>query len=697
MLRKPILVLLLALLATVSWAQVTSDFSLTANPAFTIPLGPSLADGTPFYTIGGGASLKGEYTLPFARAFFTGLALDVDFLPINAASKAMTFLSVGPEVGIRFFPIPRLGMKLAGYGGMYLGFGAGATVYNPFAAGFADLSYLLSPSLSLGVGATYKYNFSKFGPVYNGIGVNLGVSYHIGAGSGKADLRIEPKIEPIFPLFYTYYDKNQAGTLTLKNTSPGPIQDVTVSFFVKEYMEQPKNFWSAPALDRNQEVSAPVFALFDQRIFDVTTETKVAGEVVVAYKYLGKEGTTRVPVTVTINNRNALTWDDDRKAAAFITSTDPDVMLFAKNVASDAGSKAKPPAINTTFRIAMALFQAMNLQGVSYVTDPTTPYASSSQNKTALDFLQFPMQTFAYRAGDCDDLSILYSALLEAAGIRTALITVPGHIYAAFDLGMRKEDVKATFANPDAVIYPENESTAWLPIEITLVRKGFTEAWRAGAVDWQTNNAKGVAKFLIVRDAWTAYPPVSSSRVVKDAVRLPEKEAVFREYTAEMTRFMGIDFQPRATKLLSDLKLTENKTNTRLMNRLGILYARYGMLKEAKSQFEAALKISGDDASSAVFINIGNVSYLNGSFADAVSYYSKALEKKPGTPAALQGITLASYELGDRKSVDTALAQLKQADPEAADKLASLGSGTVDTASRAAASDKEVETWIEEE
>jgi len=694
--RKPFLVLTLALLAASSWGQVTSDFSLTANPAFTIPLGPSLADGTPFYTIGGGASLKGEYTLPFARALFTGLALDVDFLPINAASKAMTFLSLGPQLGLQFFPIPRLGMKLAGYGGMYLGFGAGATVYNPFAAGFADISYLLSPSLSLGLGATYKYNFSKFGPVYNGIGVNLGVSYHIGAGSGKADLRIEPKIEPIFPLFYTYYDKNQAGTLALKNTSPGPIQDVTVSLFVKEYMEQPKNFWSAPALDRNQEVSAPIFALFDQRIFDVTTETKVAGEVVVAYKYLGKEGTTRVPVTVTINNRNALTWDDDRKAAAFVTSTDPDVLLFAKNVASDAGSKAKPPAINTTFRIAMALFQAMNLQGVSYVTDPTTPYASSSQNKTALDFLQFPMQTFAYRAGDCDDLSILYSALLEAAGIRTALITVPGHIYVAFDLGMRKEDAKATFTNPDAVIYPENDTAAWLPIEITLVRKGFTEAWRAGAVDWQTNSAKGAAKFLIVRDAWMAYPPVSSSRVVKDAVRLPEKEAVFREYTAEMTRFMGIDFQPRATKLLSDLKLKENKTNTRLMNKLGILYARYGMLKEAKGQFEAALRASGGEASAAVYINIGNVSYLNGSFADAVSYYSKALEKKPGTPAALQGVTLASYELGDRKSVDTALAQLKQADPDAADKLAALGSGVVDTTSRAAAADKEVDTWIEE-
>jgi transglutaminase-like putative cysteine protease len=34
-----------------------------------------------------------------------------------------------------------------------------------------------------------------------------------------------------------------------------------------------------------------------------------------------------------------------------------------------------------------------------------------------------------YRAGDCDDLSILYCSLLEAIGIRTAFVTIPGHIF----------------------------------------------------------------------------------------------------------------------------------------------------------------------------------------------------------------------------------------------------------------------------
>ncbi len=105
------------------------------------------------------------------------------------------------------------------------------------------------------------------------------MSYHVGAAGGKARLGSSRTSTPIFPLFYTYYDKNPAGTVAIRNASAGPVQDVTASFYVKEYMEQPKNFWTAPALNRNQQVSVPVYALFDQRIFDVTTETKAAGEI----------------------------------------------------------------------------------------------------------------------------------------------------------------------------------------------------------------------------------------------------------------------------------------------------------------------------------------------------------------------------------------------------------------------------------
>ena len=66
-------------------------------------------------------------------------------------------------------------------------------------------------------------------------------------------------------------------------------------------------------------------------------------------------------------------------------------------------------------------------------------------------------------------------------------------------------------------------------------------------------------------------------------------------------------------------------------------------------------------------------------------------------PSYLRGLALASYEAGDTKSVDSALERLKTADPESANKLAALGSGTTaDTEARAASADKEVNTWSEE-
>ncbi len=39
--------------------------------------------------------------------------------------------------------------------------------------------------------------------------------------------------------------------------------------------------------------------------------------------------------------------------------------------------------------------------------------------------------------GDCDDLSILVCSLFEAVAIDTAFITVPGHIFMAFDSGLK--------------------------------------------------------------------------------------------------------------------------------------------------------------------------------------------------------------------------------------------------------------------
>ena len=81
--------------------------------------------------------------------------------------------------------------------------------------------------------------------------------------------------------------------------------------------------------------------------------------------------------------------------------------------------------------MALGIFEALRLYGMNYVRDPGSAYDLLSVDSMAVDYLQFPYQTLQYKAGDCDDLSILYCTLLEAVGIETAFVTVPGHIYMA--------------------------------------------------------------------------------------------------------------------------------------------------------------------------------------------------------------------------------------------------------------------------
>ena len=85
-------------------------------------------------------------------------------------------------------------------------------------------------------------------------------------------------------------------------------------------------------------------------------------------------------------------------------------------------------------------------------------------------------------------------------GIETAFITVPGHIYAAFDVG----DDYWLAGNGDII---EIAGRRWLPVEITVPDQGFARAWRIGALQWARYGDE--AELLPVREAWVLYPSVT--------------------------------------------------------------------------------------------------------------------------------------------------------------------------------------------
>jgi hypothetical protein len=307
-------------------------------------------------------------------------------------------------------------------------------------------------------------------------------------------------------------------------------------------------------------------------VLGITEGTKVLAEVQTEYKYRDEKQSGKHVESIKIQNRNAMTWDDDKKAAAFITAKDPAILRFSKNVAGatrDLGSKA----INTNFRYAFALFEALRIYDMNYVIDPSTPFTEYSKQNMAVDFLQFPRQTLEYKAGDCDDLSILYCSLLEAIGIETAFITIPGHIFIAFSTDINQSKGKSLFKDPDDLVFHEEKT--WVPVEITMIQNGFLKAWEVGAKQWRDGQAKNATGFYPVHESWQVYEPVGYAKDDK-AIPEPDYTKMKDQYMKEFAKFTERELKARVDDLVKRIK--DARDPSKLINKLGILYAKYGLL-----------------------------------------------------------------------------------------------------------------------
>jgi hypothetical protein len=61
--------------------------------------------------------------------------------------------------------------------------------------------------MAISVGARYMHLFTPTGPLYQAYRP-VGLTYDLAGSRKGTEIRMEPRINPIFPLFYSYYDKN---------------------------------------------------------------------------------------------------------------------------------------------------------------------------------------------------------------------------------------------------------------------------------------------------------------------------------------------------------------------------------------------------------------------------------------------------------------------------------------------------------
>ncbi len=481
------------------------------------------------------------------------------------------------------------------------------------------------------------------------------------------------ELDDAFPVFYKYYDGYPIGRARIVNNGTLPIEKLSCDLFIEEYMDNPKPGVIPSELAVNRDGLLELFALFNKKVLEVSEAETLSVRININYSTGLKDFSGTIIQSIRLNDRNAITWDDDRKVAAFVTPKDPVVLKYAKRVVAMVNDNTGN-SLNKNLLLAMRIFEAMQISGLVYVIDPSTPYLEYSKTGNAVDFLQFPRHTLEYRAGDCDDLSILFNSLLESIGIKTAFITVPGHIFTAFNLKIPQDQASRYFSHPDQLIFIDGQS--WLPVETTALDHGFLKAWEKGAGLFNRYNSIGEANVFTTGDAWSVFEPVGIGGQAD--VTLPDSALVRTSYLEELRRYQEVEIYQREYDLLSAIE--DDEENKTLINKLGVLYSRYGMYSEAMEQFE---KILSRENYLPAMMNKGNIHSILGELDLAEDYYKLAKEMDPENSRILLNLTMVYLEKGNIKMADETFTQVKDLNPELAGRFPILNSNSEEGISRA--------------
>lgn len=472
-------------------------------------------------------------------------------------------------------------------------------------------------------------------------------------------------IEGVFPALYHYYADHSLGTVTLQNTGSNTITDLSVSLNVPGLMKAPTDAAVPTALGVGQSVDVGIRALFDPSVLDRNQGGSVSAELSIQYSDGGKPYKDTIRRPIGLLNRNAMRWTDDRKVGAFMTTDDPALLRWSGQIMGMGDDLATNVLTRNLFS-AVRMFEAMKIAGVRYVVDPANPYESLSRDSTAIAYIRFPTETLDAKSGQCDDLSVLYNSLLESVGVDTAYITTPGHIFAAFNLGMSPELASRTFAKAEDLII--KDGVVWVPVETTMVDDGFTKAWQTAAGEWRDASAHGTAGFFTAKDAWQMYIPAGFTGVAASVP--PARDTLLALLSGEIDAFRTAVLAPREAELLAALASSPSAAQE---NQLGVLYAQFGLLAKALEHFEKAIA-SGNYIPA--FVNAANVYGLQKDYAKAQDYLKRAQKLQPDNSRVLIALAYSYFQAGNQADAKQAYERMSKIDPGLAARYPLFGTAT---------------------
>lgn len=186
-------------------------------------------------------------------------------------------------------------------------------------------------------------------------------------------------------------------------------------------------------------------------------------------------------MAILINGKNA--WDGNVHNLKYFIRKDRDFTVsYSKQILSKYKTELD------TVRSALSFFYRAKfifdefIKNMQYIADP----------RATAEYVQYPKETIDLKGGDCDDLSVCYSSLLESVGIETALVDFKSreeirHVNVMFNTKLSPRQATLITENDLKYLVRKNEDgidEVWIPVEVTTLT-GFEDAWSIAAEKFQ--------------------------------------------------------------------------------------------------------------------------------------------------------------------------------------------------------------------
>ncbi|MEE9429629.1 MAG: hypothetical protein V3V16_01235 [Melioribacteraceae bacterium] len=305
---------------------------------------------------------------------------------------------------------------------------------------------------------------------YNSDNINLNLNFALSFKNQALVKILEVKIlDEIYPTQSENYISKPFAVGKIVNLTDEKVS-VKPSSFISEINNE-RIYSPIVSVDPYDTVDVPFFTIISDELVGI--EKRKIAQTNFYVTTISDVPDDEIKKPILINNKNS--WDGKVNNLRHFVKLDID---YSHNLAKEILQKNKNNLTETNdtieqFENIKILFNSI-LKNMSYVSD----------RRSTSDHVQFPNETIKIKGGDCDDLSVCFSSILEGVGIQTAFIDYKpnnkiGHVCLLVNTGLAPSEAKLITINDRKYFTRKNvtgKEEIWIPIEMTIFTS-FEDAW----------------------------------------------------------------------------------------------------------------------------------------------------------------------------------------------------------------------------